>query len=86
MDADTQRILNGEPVDGDSVNKVEEPPKEFKDWMEKNEKRIAEARKSGTLPGFVRENERIVEVKGRQYPSRPLLRATSNRGAPISMT
>ncbi len=64
MDADTQRILNGEPVDGDSVNKVEEPPKGFKDWMEKNEKRIAEARKSGTLPGFVRENkERVGGVK-----------------------
>ena len=63
MDADTQRILNGEPVDGESVNKVEEPPKEFKDWVEKNEKRIAEARKNGTLPGFVRENERIVGIK-----------------------
>ena len=64
MDADTQRILNGEPVDGDSVNKVEEPPKGFSDWMEKNEGRIAEARKNGTLPGFVRENERIVNRKG----------------------
>lgn len=62
MDADTQRILNGEPVDGDSVNKVEEPPKGFKDWVKENEKRIAEARKSGTLPGFVRENEGKIKV------------------------
>ena len=56
LEADTRRILNGEPVDGDSVNKVEDVPENFKGWMEKNEKRIAEARKSGTLPGFVREN------------------------------
>ena len=68
MDADTQRILNGEPVDGDSVNKVEEPPKEFSDWVEKNEKRIAEARENGTLPGFVRENGGYVGAKENVIP------------------
>ncbi len=56
LEADTQKMLRGEPTDGESVNKVEEPPKGFSDWVEKNEKRIAEAKKSGTLPGFVREN------------------------------
>ena len=47
---------------GESVNKVTEPPKEFSDWVEKNEKRIAEARKNGTLPGWVRENCEIAGV------------------------
>ena len=60
LEADTQKMLRGEPTDGESVNKVTEPPKGFSDWVEKNEERIAEAKKSGTLPGFVRENERIV--------------------------
>ena len=60
---DTKKILRGEPVDGESENKVDDVPDGFKDWMEKNEKRIAEARKKGTLPGFVRENGEIVGAK-----------------------
>ena len=57
---DTRKILRGEPVDGQSVNEVKDVPDGFKDWEKKNEERIAEAGKKGTLPGFVRENERIV--------------------------
>ena len=53
-------MMAGEPVDGESVNKVEDVPERFKGWMKENEKRIAEARKSGTLPGFVRENGEII--------------------------
>ena len=60
---DTRRILRGEPLDSESENAVTEPPEGFKDWMEKNEERIAKASKKGTLPGFVRENEGVVGVK-----------------------
>lgn len=60
MAEDTKKILQVEPVDGESVNKVEDVPDGFKEWMEKNEKRIAEAKKAGTLPRFVRENGEIV--------------------------
>lgn len=49
-------MLRGEPTDGESVNKVEDVPGNFKEWVEKNEARIATARENGTLPGFVREN------------------------------
>ena len=62
LESDTQRMMAGEPVDGESVNKVEDVPENFKGWMKENEKRIAEARKSGTLPGFVRENEGKIKV------------------------
>ena len=70
--ADTKKILNGEPVTGESENRVEDVPDNFKDWVEKNEKRIAEAGKKGTLPGFVRENEVIVsEVTTTQKGHKP---------------
>ncbi len=57
---DTKKILRGEPVDGESVNEVKDVPEGFKEWEKKNEKRIAEAKKAGTLPRFVRENEELV--------------------------
>ena len=61
---DTKKILRGEPVDGESVNEVKDVPEGFKEWEKKNEERIAEAKKAGTLPRFVRENKEHVEVKG----------------------
>lgn len=60
MDADTQKILNGEPVDGESVNKVEDVPENFKDWLEQNEERMGRAAEKGTLPYFLRENQAYV--------------------------
>ena len=57
-------MLRGEPTEGESVNKVEDVPENFKEWAKKNEVRIATARENGTLPGFVRENEKIVDTKG----------------------
>ena len=56
LDEDMEKILGGKPTDGDSVNKVDDVPENFKDWTKENEKRIATAEKNGTLPGFVREN------------------------------
>ena len=66
---DTRKMLRGEPTDGESVNKVEDVPGNFKEWVEKNEARIATARESGTLPGFVRENEgkSFYKEKGHKY-------------------
>lgn len=60
MDADTERILDGEPVDGGSVNRVEDVPEGFRKWVEENRERIEGAR---SLPYFVRDNEGYVEVR-----------------------
>lgn len=57
MDADTQKILNGEPIDGDSVNTVEDVPQAFKDWCAENSDRIDRAAERGTLPYFLRDNK-----------------------------
>ena len=38
------------------MNKVEDVPENFKEWVEKNEARIATARKNGTLPYFIKDN------------------------------
>ncbi len=60
---DTKKILRGEPVDGESENTVENVPEGYKKWVEKNEERIEEARKKGTLPYFVRDNGEYVGRK-----------------------
>jgi len=59
MDADTQRILNGEqPSDpNSSVNAVTDVPKKFKDWVDKNLTRIVKAKQ---LPYFITDNADIV--------------------------
>ena len=53
MEADTQRILDGEPVTGESVNAVTDVPEGFKKWVEENEGRIAGA---ASLPPFISDN------------------------------
>jgi len=59
---DTKKILRGEEVTGESKNMVEDVPEGYKKWVEKNEERIKEAKKKGTLPYFVRDNERLTEA------------------------
>lgn len=86
---DTKKILRGEPVDGESVNEVKEPPKGFSDWVEKNEGRIAEARKNGTLPGWVKENEERVSgvkniTKGNYASREEKAEATDEKGNTVS--
>ena len=54
---DTRRILAGEPLDGKSVNRVDDVPKEFKQWLKDNEERIARAK---SLPYFLSDNRSIV--------------------------
>ena len=55
---DTRRILAGEPTDTDSVNRVDDVPQEFKDWVKDNEDRIGRAK---SLPYFIRDNNKYVE-------------------------
>lgn len=58
IDEDLQRILDGEPLDGKSVNRVEEVPKEFKQWLKDNEERIARAK---SLPYFIKDNRKVID-------------------------
>lgn len=51
--AGNARIMAGEPLDGNSVNRVEDVPKEFTKWVEDNRDRMARAK---SLPYFLRDN------------------------------
>lgn len=57
MEADDARILAGEEPSEISMNEVTAPPENFTNWLEENAQRIDEARKRGTLPYFIRDNE-----------------------------
>lgn len=58
--ADTQKILNGEPLDGDSVNAVKDVPKVFKDWLDENQERLEGA---NSVPYFLSDNPRYTGVQ-----------------------
>jgi GNAT superfamily N-acetyltransferase len=61
MAEDNRRILNGqEPIAG-SVNEVRELPQSFRSWTEANANRIAVATRRGTLPHFLRDNEKLIK-------------------------
>ena len=45
----------------DSVNEVKDVPEGFKQWIGTNSQRIADAKKRGTLPYFIRDNQSIVK-------------------------
>lgn len=55
---DTQKILNGEELDGNSVNRVEDVPNNFKKWVNDNADRIKTAKKQ---PYFIRDNKKVVD-------------------------
>lgn len=50
---DTQKILNGEAVDDESVNRVDDVPQVFKDWLQNNEDRFEHA---SSIPYFLEDN------------------------------
>lgn len=52
---DTQKILNGEELDGNSINRVDDVPDNFKKWLQDNE---ARAKRSYSMPYFIRDNEK----------------------------
>ena len=68
---DTQRILNGEPVDGESVNRVQDVPDAFKQWVSDNSDRIGRAR---VLPYFLRDNDGYMNaaLEGANAPMQPV--------------
>ena len=53
LNADNQKILAGEPTDGQSVNQVTEVPPNFTKWVETNTKRIQNAK---NVPYFITDN------------------------------
>lgn len=55
--ADTQKILNGEPLDGDSVNRVDDVPQAFKDWLQDNAER---SERTYSKPYFITDNEKYI--------------------------
>ena len=57
IDEDLQRILDGEPLDDKSVNRVEEVPKEFTQWLKDNEER---AKRSYSVPYFIKDNPKYI--------------------------
>lgn len=54
---DTRRILDGEPLDGKSVNRVEDVPGGFKQWLKDNEDR---AKRSYSVPYFIKDNPKYL--------------------------
>ena len=58
IDRDTQRILNGETVNGESVNKVDKVPDVFTNWVEKNKER---AKGWSSMPYFIRDNPQYIQ-------------------------
>ncbi len=54
---DTRRILEGKPLDGRSVNRVDDVPQAFKDWLEDNESRAAH---SFSVPYFLTDNQKYL--------------------------
>lgn len=54
---DTQKILNGEELDGNSINCVDDVPDNFKKWLQDNE---ARAKRSYSMPYFIRDNEKYL--------------------------
>lgn len=59
MAADNERIMNGEPLDGESVNAVTDVPQEFKGWIKNNTSRIVRANQ---LPYFMTDNIEYVSA------------------------
>lgn len=57
LEEDTRKILNGEELDGESVNRVDDVPDEFKSWVQDNAARIV---KANSLPYFMTDNTAYV--------------------------
>lgn len=57
--ADTQKILNGEQTDGESVNSIDDVPQAFKDWITKNSDRIEN---SMAQPYFLTDNQGYLDI------------------------
>ena len=56
---DVKKILRGEPVDGESVNKVKDVPQQFHTWIDDNELRILQR---ASVPYFLRDNTKYTGI------------------------
>lgn len=55
-------ILDGKsPESVKCEDEVTEPPKHFENWVKGNEKRMQSAKTNGTLPYFVKDNEKMID-------------------------
>lgn len=59
--ADEQRLLAGEELGGESMNRVGDVPPRFKEWLRDNRERITKARAKGTEAYFLRDNKAYVD-------------------------
>lgn len=57
---DMQKILNGEAVDDESVNRVDDVPQAFKDWLTENDERIGRA---SSVPYFMSDNPKYTGIQ-----------------------
>lgn len=57
---DVKKILRGEPVDGESVNKVKDVPQQFQTWIDDNELRILQR---ASVPYFLRDNTKYTGIR-----------------------
>lgn len=58
MAADTQKLLKGESVSGESENEVKDVPENFKEWVSENEERMERAK---VLPMFLNDNKNYLQ-------------------------
>lgn len=57
LDEDTLRILAGKPLGGKSVNRVDDVPQGFKEWLKDNEER---AKYLSSVPYFIKDNPKYI--------------------------
>ena len=57
---DTQKMLKGEPINGESVNAVRDVPQAFKDWLTDNDERIGRA---SSVPYFMSDNPKYTGIQ-----------------------
>lgn len=57
IETDTKKLLNGEPIDGESVNRVDDVPEAFKEWLQDNAER---SERTYSKPYFVTDNEKYI--------------------------
>lgn len=61
LDEMLDKILDGDnPATVECEEKVKELPSQFTGWMQANEQRIKDATEKGTLPYFLRDNEKVI--------------------------
>ncbi len=64
IEADTEKILKGEPINSESANAVKDVPDEFKAWLADNSDRIDRAK---SIPYFLSDNPRFSGVETPRY-------------------